>query len=116
MGEEEAEGDEGHKGIAGTSLKGLDGKTYLEGEVVGLFGDMAGEACEVGRGEGVAVAAVFEGVEVAPRSACATGAEFSIAMGAAAGVATHSPGAASGDLAVGFVWVSGHVTPMANSE
>jgi hypothetical protein len=63
----------------------------------------------------VAVAAMFEGIEVAGRRARTTGAEFGIAMGAAAGVAAHGPGTAAGDFTVGFVGVSGHGAPMNGS-
>lgn len=108
LGEEAAEGNEGHEGVAGTGLEGLNGQADLEGEVVGLLDDVAGDVFEVGWGEGVAVAAVFEGIEVTPGSAGSPGAEFGVAMGAAAGVATHGPGAAAGDLTVDFVWVARH--------
>jgi len=73
-----------------------------------MFDQEGGEVFEVGRGEGVAEVAVPEGIEVAAGGTGGTGAEFGVAMGAAIGVATHGPGAAGGDVAVGFVRVAGH--------
>ena len=108
LGEETAEGDEGHERVGGAGLEGLDGEADLEGEVSGLFDEVAGEMFEVGWGEGVGVAAVLEGVEVTVGGTGAARAELGVAVGAAAGVAAHGPGAAAGDLAVGFVRVSRH--------
>ena len=108
LGEEAAEGDEGHERVGGAGLEGLDGEADLEGEVSGLFDEVAGEMFEVGWGEGVGVATVLEGVEVTVGGTGAARAELGVAVGAAAGVAAHGPGAAAGDLAVGFVRVSRH--------
>jgi hypothetical protein len=116
LGEEAAKGDEGDEGVADAALKRLSRQAYLEGKVVGLFEDVASEALEVGLGEGVAVAAMFEGVEVAGRRASATRAELVVAMGTAAGPATHGPGAAARGLAGSFVWVSGHGKSLTNGK
>jgi hypothetical protein len=106
--EKAPQGDQGHEEIARAGVDGLDGQADLQGSVVGLFKDTAGEIFEVGWGEGVGVVAVFEGVEVARRSASAPGTELSVAMGAAAGVTAHGPGTASGDFTVFLVRVSRH--------
>ena len=84
----------------------------MEGEVVRLLGDLAGEDPEVGAGEGVGVLTILEGVEVALWRAGAAGAEFEVAVGTAVGMAVgaaaHGPGATVGGLATGFVRVSWH--------
>jgi hypothetical protein len=108
LNDEAAEGDEGQEQVVRTGLDGLGGEAKLEGEVGGLFDEEGGEVFEVGRGEGVAEVAVLEGIEVAAGGTGRTGTEFGVAMGAALGVATHGPGAAGRDVAVGFVWVAGH--------
>jgi len=106
--EKAPEGDQGHEEVARASVDGLGGQADLQGGVVGLFEDAAGEIFEIGWGEGVGVVAVFEGVEVAGGSAGAPGAELSVAMGAAAGMAAHGPGTAAGDFTVFLVRVSRH--------
>jgi hypothetical protein len=108
LGEEAVEGDEEQEGVADAVLEGLGGPAEVEGEVSGRFQDLGGEALEVGWGEGMAMAAVFEGVEVARGRTRATGAELGIAVGAAAGMAAHGPVAAAGNLTGGLVGVSGH--------
>jgi len=108
LGEQTAKGDEGHQGVTSAVLEGLDGKADTEGEVVGTLDEVVSQVFEVGQRKGVAIVAVFEGVEVSRRRARATRAEFSVAMGAATGVVMHGPGTTTGDLAMGFVRVSGH--------
>jgi hypothetical protein len=108
LGEEAVEGDEDGEGVGGAGLDGLGGEAKLKGEVGGLFDGAEGEVFEVGWGEGVGVAAVLEGVEIARGSASAARAELGIAVGAAEGVAVHGPVGAAGVCAVGFVGVSWH--------
>ena len=103
LNDEAAEGDEGQEQVVRTGLEGLGGEAKLEGEVGGVFDQEVGEVFEVGRGERVAEVAVFEGIEVAAGGTGRAGAEFGVAMGAALGVATHGPGVAGGDVAVGLV-------------
>ena len=55
------------------------------------------------------VAAGPEGVEVMVGGPTVTGAEFGVAMGAAAGVAVHGPAPAARHLAGSLVEVSWHV-------
>jgi hypothetical protein len=108
LGEEAAEGDEGGERVPSAGLERLGGQADLERKVVGLVEDAIGEALQVGLGERLAVAAMFEGVEVARGGTDAAGAEFVVAMGTAAGLSAHGPGTAARDLAGRFVWVSGH--------
>jgi len=108
VGEGGLEGEEGLVRIAGAALEGLCEAAEVGGEAVRLVDDLAGEVEEVGPGEGMGVLAGFEGVEVAGRGADEARSEFEVAVGAAAGVAAHSPVAAVGHLTAGFVWVSGH--------
>ena len=62
---EATEGDEGCERVAARAgLEGLGSQAKLERKVIGAVGDLAGEAFEVGRGEGMSMAAVFEGIEV----------------------------------------------------
>jgi len=108
LGKETAEGEKRHEGVASTGIERLSGQAYLKRQIVGLFDDKISETFEVGPGEGAAVAAVFEGVKVAGRRASATGAEFVVAVSAAAGLVAHGPGAAARNLTGGFVRVSRH--------
>ena len=80
MGDDDVEGAENFEGVRSPTLEGLDGSADVEGEVVGLLGDLAGEDSKIGAGEGVGVLTILEGVEVALWRASAARAEFAIAM------------------------------------
>jgi hypothetical protein len=107
-GQEGLEGEEGLDGILAAAMDGLDGAVEVVGELVGCAEDVVDELVEVVGREGVGVPAGAEGIEVAGRGAGAAGAEFGVQVGAAVGVAAHGPVVATGDLAAGFVRISGH--------
>ena len=107
-GDEGLEGGEGFDGVVAAVVDGAGGEVEVVGELMGCAEDGVDELVEVSGGEGMGVLAGAEGIEVAGRGAGATGPELGITMGAAVGVAAHGPVAATGDLAAGFVWVSGH--------
>lgn len=99
------EGEEGLDGVAAAAVDGVDGAVEMAGELVESGEDGVGEVVEAIGREALAGGV---GVEVAGCGAGATGPEFGVAAGAAVGVAAHGPVAATGDLASGFVRVSGH--------
>ena len=73
--DEGAEGDQGLEGVTiGAVLKGLGGEADLVGQVVGVVDEVGGEVVEVRGREGMGVATVLEGVEVALGCAGAAGA------------------------------------------
>jgi hypothetical protein len=121
LGDEEAVGDTGEEGwhespegsegldrVLAAAVDGLDGEVEVVGELIGCVEDGVDELVEVIRREGVGVVTGPEGIEVSGRGAGASGPEFGVAMGAAMGVAAHGPVATAGDLAAGFLRISGH--------
>jgi len=108
LGDDDVEGAESLEGIGGTALERLEGAADVEGKVIGLLNDLAGEDSEIGAGEEVGVLAVLEGVEVALWRAATARAEFAVAVCTTVDAAAHGPGATVGGLATGFVWVSWH--------
>ena len=73
--DEGAEGDQGLEGVAvGLVLEGLGGEADLVGQVVGVVDEVGGEVVEVGWREGMGMATVLEGIEVALGRAGAAGA------------------------------------------
>jgi hypothetical protein len=102
------EGEEGLDGILAAVMDGPGGEVEVVGELIGRAEDGVDELVEVVPSEGVGVMAGAEGVEVVAWGASAAGPEFGVAVGAAVGVVAHGPVAATGDLAAGLVWISGH--------
>jgi hypothetical protein len=108
LGEDGLEGDEGFEGVAGADVEGDGDLLEVKGHLGGVGGEPAGQAGELGRGQGMGVGAGLDGVEVAGRGASAARAKLGIAVGTAAGMATHGPVAAARDGAADFVRVRGH--------
>jgi hypothetical protein len=102
------EGEEGLDWVLAAMVDGLGSEVEVVGELVGCAEDGVDELVEVVPSEGVGVMSGAEGVEIVAGGAGAAGPEFGVAVGAAVGVVAHGPVAATGDLAAGLVWISGH--------
>jgi hypothetical protein len=98
-------------GVAGTLLEGLDDGAKVGDQVIRLAEYLLGEEQALLGGEHEGVSTVFDGVQIAARSAGVAEAKLVITMGTAAGVATHGPGTAVGHLATGLFGVLGHGEP-----
>jgi hypothetical protein len=108
--EEGREGEQGLVGIPGAAVDGLRRETEVIGQLVGLVGELAGQAAEVRGRQGMGVVTSFQGVKIPRRRAAAARAKLRVTMGPTVGVAAHGPSATARCLAAGFVRVSGHVS------
>ena len=101
MNENAAQRNQGHKRITiGAAVDGLDSDTQRGDDVAWLGEDAVRKPSELGERKRVAVAPVFECVEITRGSANGARAKLEVAMRPTEGVTTHSPGPTPRGVAV----------------